>query len=57
MASNPPIYDQLVQEHGDVVQEAREAAHHTHQQAEIALDWTGLRPPPPRDDAHFRQLG
>ncbi|MCP3819725.1 hypothetical protein NLX86_16955 [Streptomyces sp. A3M-1-3] len=50
MAANPPIYDQLVQEHGDVVKEARDAAHQTQRQAENVLDWSGLRPPPPRDE-------
>jgi hypothetical protein len=42
VASNPPIYDQLIREHGDVVTEAREAARHTSVQAEHALDWSGL---------------
>ncbi|GAA1190321.1 hypothetical protein GCM10009654_54790 [Streptomyces hebeiensis] len=43
VASNPPIYDQLVREHGDVVTEAREAADLTSRQARDALDWSGLR--------------
>ncbi|MFG2889012.1 hypothetical protein QOM21_07635 [Streptomyces sp. Pv4-95] len=42
--SNPPIYDQLIQEHGDVVSQAREAADHTRREAEDALDWSSLRP-------------
>jgi len=41
MASNPSIYDQLVQEHGDVVSEAREAADRTRRQADSVLDWSG----------------
>ncbi|MEV6653456.1 hypothetical protein [Streptomyces sp. NPDC051219] len=52
MSSNPPIYDQLLREHGDVVKEAREAAHYTHQQARSALDWSALRPPPRRQETY-----
>lgn len=40
MALNPPIYDQLLQEHGDVVSEAREAADQAHRQAENVLGWS-----------------
>ena len=40
MSLNPSIYDQLVQEQGDVVTEAREAADHAHRQAEHVLDWS-----------------
>ncbi|MFI5756269.1 hypothetical protein [Streptomyces sp. NPDC051569] len=43
---NPPIYDQLIREHGDVVSEARKAADETRRQAESALDWSTLRPRP-----------
>ncbi|MEV7086221.1 hypothetical protein AB0O07_10035 [Streptomyces sp. NPDC093085] len=42
MAANPPIYDQMLREHGDVISEAREAAHQTTRQAEHVLDWSGL---------------
>ncbi|MFG3497106.1 hypothetical protein [Streptomyces sp. NPDC047928] len=34
-----PIYDQLVQEHGDVLNEARKLAEITHRQADRVLDW------------------
>ncbi|WP_198944068.1 hypothetical protein [Streptomyces sp. CB03234] len=34
-----PIYDQLVQEHGDVLNEARKLAERTHQEAERVLAW------------------
>ncbi|MFD5750472.1 hypothetical protein [Streptomyces sp. NPDC127033] len=51
VASNPPIYDQLLREHGDVVSEAREAAHQTIRQAEHVLDWSGLHRRFPTDPA------
>ncbi|WP_179166602.1 hypothetical protein [Streptomyces sp. CB03238] len=34
-----PIYDQLVREHGDVLNEARKLAERTHQEAERVLAW------------------
>ncbi|MDN3297902.1 hypothetical protein QWM81_28455 [Streptomyces ficellus] len=34
-----PIYDQLVQEHGDVLNEARKLAELTHRQADRVLHW------------------
>lgn len=49
MASNPPIYDQLLQKHGDVVTEAREAADQVRLSAESALDWRELKPPSPAE--------
>ncbi|WP_175407224.1 hypothetical protein [Streptomyces sp. TRM64462] len=41
-----PIYDQLVEEHGDVLNEARRLAEITHQQADRMLSWDtpGLMP-------------
>lgn len=38
-----PIYQQLVQEHGDVVAEARATADRTQRQAGELLDWGGQR--------------
>ncbi|MEU7283527.1 hypothetical protein AB0A69_32875 [Streptomyces sp. NPDC045431] len=34
-----PIYDQLVEEHGDVIKEARRLAELTHRQADRVLRW------------------
>ncbi|MER7109797.1 hypothetical protein [Streptomyces sp. NPDC000229] len=34
-----PIYDQLVEEHGDVLGEARKLAERTHREAERVLAW------------------
>ncbi|GAA2489022.1 hypothetical protein [Streptomyces gobitricini] len=34
-----PIYDQLVDEHGDVLHEARRLAERTHREAERLLSW------------------
>ncbi|MEV3993726.1 hypothetical protein AB0J57_33035 [Streptomyces sp. NPDC049837] len=34
-----PIYDQLVEEHGDVLNEARRLAEQTHREAERVLAW------------------
>ncbi|UQA90854.1 hypothetical protein [Streptomyces halobius] len=41
--SGAPIYDWLVNEHGDVVAESREAAERTQREAERLLDWSTLR--------------
>ncbi|MEK8171593.1 hypothetical protein NKH77_25690 [Streptomyces sp. M19] len=51
MAVNPPIYDQLVQEQGDAVAEAREAADHTTREAENVLDWSRFRARPRAEPA------
>ncbi|MFF9867493.1 MULTISPECIES: hypothetical protein [unclassified Streptomyces] len=37
--SGSPIYDQLVEEHGDVLNEARKLADLTHRQADRMLRW------------------
>ncbi|MFI5801353.1 hypothetical protein [Streptomyces sp. NPDC051561] len=39
-----PIYDLLVQELGDALTESRIAAQQTQDEAQQALDWSGLRP-------------
>jgi hypothetical protein len=38
-AATSPIYDQLVDEHGDVLDEARRLAERTHREAERLLAW------------------
>jgi hypothetical protein len=38
-----PIYDSLIEEHGDVVAEARRIAEETAREADQALDWRDLR--------------
>ncbi|MFF8290059.1 hypothetical protein ACF068_12635 [Streptomyces sp. NPDC016309] len=38
-AAASPIYDRLVEEHGDVLDEARKLAELTHRQAERMLSW------------------
>ncbi|MFG2650701.1 hypothetical protein [Streptomyces sp. NPDC048436] len=40
-AVQAPIYDTLVQEHGDVLATARKAAEETQQRAEDVLDFRG----------------
>ncbi|MFF1699440.1 hypothetical protein ACWFRJ_41075 [Streptomyces sp. NPDC055239] len=40
-AAQAPIYDTLVQEHGDVLATARQAAEETQQRAEAVLDFRG----------------
>ncbi|GAA3091869.1 hypothetical protein GCM10010449_14510 [Streptomyces rectiviolaceus] len=40
-AAQAPIYDTLVQEHGDVLATARKAAEETQQRAEAVLDFRG----------------
>jgi hypothetical protein len=39
-----PIYESLIQEHGDVPTETRKAADATRQDAAVALDWSDLYP-------------
>ncbi|UGY95328.1 hypothetical protein [Streptomyces gobiensis] len=41
---NAPIFEVLIQEHGDVLAEAREAAQATESEAARALDWSDLHP-------------
>ncbi|EST26280.1 hypothetical protein N566_24040 [Streptomycetaceae bacterium MP113-05] len=38
-----PIFEDLVEEHGDVLTESREAARATEAEAAEALDWSDLR--------------
>ncbi|MBL1091533.1 hypothetical protein ACWCXK_04040 [Streptomyces sp. NPDC001739] len=38
-----PIYEELVEEHGDVLAATREAAEHSQLKASQALDWSDLR--------------
>lgn len=40
-AAEAPIYETLVQEHGDVLATARKAAEETQQRAEAVLDFRG----------------
>ncbi|GGV24023.1 hypothetical protein GCM10010277_03960 [Streptomyces longisporoflavus] len=40
-AAQAPIYETLVQEHGDVLATARKAAEETQQRAEAVLDFRG----------------
>ncbi|MCF3172333.1 hypothetical protein IPZ61_03195 [Streptomyces sioyaensis] len=42
-ASHTPIYEELVEEHGDILAEARAAAEHSQLTASRALDWSDLR--------------
>ncbi|KNE83994.1 MULTISPECIES: hypothetical protein [Streptomyces] len=41
--ANPPIYQLLVEEHGDVLAATRDAARETQRAASAALDWSDLR--------------
>ncbi|MCC3653993.1 hypothetical protein LIX60_21510 [Streptomyces sp. S07_1.15] len=41
--ANPPIYQLLVEEHGDVLAATRDAARETRRAASAALDWSDLR--------------
>ncbi|MGW4971738.1 hypothetical protein ACWEP3_17415, partial [Streptomyces albidoflavus] len=45
MSPNPPIYDQLVREHGDVLTETRRVADQARLEAQSALDWSSILPP------------
>lgn len=45
-----PIYEDLIEEHGDVLTEAREAAQATESEAAHALDWSDLHPATEKDD-------
>lgn len=38
-----PIYEELVEKHGDILAEIREAAEHSQLKASQALDWSDLR--------------
>ncbi len=38
-----PIYDSLIEEHGDVLAESRRVAEETAREADQALDWRDLR--------------
>ncbi|UKY47710.1 hypothetical protein [Streptomyces inhibens] len=38
-----PIYEELVEKHGDVLAETREAAERSQLKASQALDWSDLR--------------
>ncbi|MFD8542284.1 hypothetical protein [Streptomyces sp. NPDC059649] len=38
-----PIYEELVEKHGDVLAATREAAEHSQLKASQALDWSDLR--------------
>ncbi|UUS33594.1 MULTISPECIES: hypothetical protein [Streptomyces] len=40
--ADSPIYDRLVEEHGDVLDEVRRLAETAHEQAERMLDWDAL---------------
>jgi len=40
-AAHPPIYQELVNEHGDVLASARLAAEEIQREAAEALDWNG----------------
>lgn len=42
-SSRTPIYEELVQEHGDVLAEVREVAERSQLTASKALDWSDLR--------------
>lgn len=37
-----PLYESLVEQHGDVLAETREAAEATGEEAALALDWSDL---------------
>jgi hypothetical protein len=41
--SPAPIYDSLIEEHGDVVAESRRVAEETAREADQALDWQDIR--------------
>ncbi|NEE52898.1 hypothetical protein G3M55_50920, partial [Streptomyces sp. SID8455] len=45
MSPNPPIYDQLVREQGDVLTETRRVADQARLEAQSALDWSSILPP------------
>ena len=49
-SGNPPIFEDLIQEHGDVLAEAREAAQATESKAARALDWSDLHPDAGEDE-------
>ena len=42
-SSHTPIYEELVEEQGDILAEARAAAEHSQLTASRALDWSDLR--------------
>ncbi|MFE6741750.1 hypothetical protein [Streptomyces tubercidicus] len=42
-SSLTPIYEELVEEHGDILAEARAAAERSQLTASQALDWSDLR--------------
>ncbi|KAF4407499.1 MULTISPECIES: hypothetical protein [Streptomyces] len=44
-APNPPIYQDLVDEHGDVLAELRRVMEETRNAAAEALDWSDMRDP------------
>ncbi|GHA18714.1 hypothetical protein GCM10010329_47350 [Streptomyces spiroverticillatus] len=53
-----PIYDTLVQERGDALTASRIAAAQTQDQAQQALDWSGVRgAPAQRDERSFSAFG
>ncbi|MEU0143491.1 hypothetical protein ABZ203_27285, partial [Streptomyces albidoflavus] len=52
MSPNPPIYDQLVREHGDVLTETRRVADQARLEAQSALDWSSILPPRRPEQQH-----
>ncbi|NEB77428.1 hypothetical protein G3I40_19720 [Streptomyces sp. SID14478] len=55
---HPPIYDQLVQEHGDLLTETRKAAEQAQAEAKRALDWSEVRrAQKEREDNSFSAFG
>jgi len=42
-SGHTPIYEELVEEQGDILAQAREAAEHSQLTASRALDWSDLR--------------
>ncbi|GAU69224.1 hypothetical protein SSP35_11_00430 [Streptomyces sp. NBRC 110611] len=44
-SSRTPIYEEMVEKHGDVLAEVREVAEHSQQKVSQALDWSDLRRP------------
>ncbi|MGW1373244.1 hypothetical protein ACWD6P_03060 [Streptomyces sp. NPDC002446] len=42
-SNGTPIYEELVEEHGDILAETREAAERSQLKASQALDWSDLR--------------
>ncbi|GCD39963.1 hypothetical protein [Streptomyces chrestomyceticus] len=43
LPAGPPIYESLIEEHGDVLAQVRQLAKETEREADELLDWSELR--------------